>query len=135
MRTERGSAAAVELVVLGPVLVMIMLLVVGFGRMASAMQYVQSAAADGARAASLERNTIQSATAARAAIDASLGDRGMTCRWLDVNVDVSDYRPGGSVEVTVTCTTSLGDVALSGLPGSKAYTATAVVPIETMRGN
>jgi len=131
-RGERGSAS-MELVLLAPVLIVVLLFVVGLARMANARQQVEALAADGARAASLERNTALSASAARDAVAAELGERGMSCSALDVEVDVSDYRPGGSVEVTVSCTAALGDVALSGLPGHKRYTATAVVPIETYR--
>ena len=133
-REERGSAS-VELVLMAPVLIVILLFVVGLARIANAKQQVEAIAADGARAASLERNTSLSASAARDAVARELGERGMSCSSLDVDVDVSDYRPGGSVEVTVSCTAALGDVALSGLPGSKRYTASAVVPIETYRGS
>ena len=131
-RDERG-AAAIELVLMAPVLLMVLLLVVGLGRMADARQQIESVAADSARAASLERNTAQSAAAARAAAERSLGDAGLSCAGLDVNVDISDYQPGGQVQVTVSCTAQLRDVALSGLPGSKVFTASSTVPIETFR--
>lgn len=133
-RREQGSAS-VELVLLTPLLIMVLLFVVGLARIAMAKQQVEAVAADAARAASLERNTSQSANAARSVVDGELGERGMSCQALDVDVDVSDYRPGGAVRVTVACTANLSDVALSGLPGSKQYRATAVVPIETYRGN
>lgn len=131
-RDERG-AAAIELVLMAPVLLMVLLLVVGLGRMADARQQIESVAADSARAASLERNTAQSAAAARAAAERSLGDAGLSCAGLDVNVDISDYQPGGQVQVTVSCTAHLRDVTLSGLPGSKVFTASSTVPIETFR--
>jgi Flp pilus assembly protein TadG len=131
-RDEHG-AAAIELVLMAPVLLMVLLLVVGLGRMADARQQIESVAADSARAASLERNTAQSAAAARAAAERSLGDAGLSCAGLDVNVDISDYQPGGQVQVTVSCTAQLRDVALSGLPGSKVFTASSTVPIETFR--
>lgn len=133
-RGERGSAS-VELVLLTPVLIVVLLFVVGLARIANARQEVEAVAADGARAASLERNTAHSARAARSLVEGELGDRGMSCVGLKVDVDISDYRPGGSVRVTVSCTAALGDVALSGLPGSKQFRATAVVPIETHRGS
>lgn len=119
---------------MAPALIAVLLFVVGLARIANAKQQVEAVAADGARAASLERNTALSASAAQDAITWELGERGMSCSSLQVDVDVSDYRPGGSVQVTVSCTAALGDVALSGLPGHKRYTATAAVPIETHRG-
>ena len=124
-----------ELVLLTPLLVIVLLFVVGLARISMAKQQVEAVAADAARAASLERNTSQSVNAAHAVVDGELGERGMSCQALDLDVDVSDYRPGGSVRVTFACTVNLSDVALSGLPGSKQYRATAVVPIETYRGN
>ncbi len=133
-RDEYGTAA-LELVLIAPVLLVVMLFVIGLGRMAHARQEVESVAADAARAASLERNTAQSAAAARTAAQTSLGDAGLACTQLSVSVDISNYRPGGQVEVTVSCTAQLGDVALSGLGGSKVFTASSIVPIETHRAN
>src|SRR5690606_33827341 len=75
-RDERGSAA-IELTLLTPVLLVILLFVVGLGRMAHARQQVEAAAADSARAASLERNTALSRSAAHRAAKASLGDAGV----------------------------------------------------------
>ncbi len=78
-------------------------------------------------------NTSQSAAAARAAAERSLGEAGISCAGLDVTVDISAYQPGGQVQVTVSCTAQLDDVALSGLPGSEEFTASSTVPIETFR--
>ena len=133
-RQEEG-AAAVEFVLIVPVLVCAFLLVVGLGRMAHARQQVEGVAADAARAASLERNTSQSTAVAQSTAIAALGDRGVSCQNLDRNVDISDYRPGGTVRVRVSCTASLGDVALSGLPGQRVFTANATVPIESYRSS
>jgi Flp pilus assembly protein TadG len=131
-RGERG-AAALELVLMAPVLLAVLLLVVGLGRMAHARQQIESVAADSARAASLERNTALSAAMARAAAERSLGDAGLSCTGLDVDVDVSAYQPGGQVQVRVSCTAQLRDVALSGLPGARVFTASSTVPIEIHR--
>lgn len=133
-RGERGTAA-IELVLVAPVLIVIMLFVVGLGRMAHARQQIDAVAADSARAASLERNTAQSANAARVAAEASLGDAGVSCTELDVHVDLDNYQPGGQVRVLVSCKAKLGDVALAGFPGTRKFTAEAVVPIESHRGS
>lgn len=131
-RDSRGTAA-IELVLIAPVLMLILLFVVGLGRMAHARQQVESVAADAARAASLERNTDASAAAARTAAQASLGRAGVTCSDLTVGVDLSSYEPGGQVQVSVSCTAALADVAMSGLPGARTFTASSTVPIETYR--
>lgn len=135
MRGHRGDqgSAAIELTLIAPVLVVILLFVVGLGRMAHARQQIESVAADSARAASLERNTAMSAQAAKTAATRSLGATGVSCTNLDVNTDLSSYQPGGRVTVTVSCTTRLRDVMLAGFPGSRTFTATSSVPIETFR--
>lgn len=131
-RDERGDAA-VELTLLAPVLLVILLFVVGLGRMAHANQQVESVAADAARAASLERNTAASSDVAKQAAQRSLDQAGLSCQNMDVDVDVSQYKPGGTVEVTVTCTADMGDVAMAGFPGQRKFSATSVVPIEYYR--
>lgn len=131
-RVQRG-VAAMEFVLITPVLITILLFVVGLGRMAHASQKVEAVASSAARAASLERNTELSRAAARQAVEDELGEQGVSCTNLQVSTDLSSYQPGGQVTVTVNCTTDLSDVAMAGFPGSKVYTATAVVPIETWR--
>ena len=133
-RGEQGTAA-IELVLVAPVRIVVMLFVVGLGRMAHARQQIDAVAADSARAASLERNTSTSAQAAKTAAEASLGEAGVSCTNLDVNVDLDSYQPGGQVRVTVSCVAKLGDVALAGFPGTRKFTAEAVVPIETHRAS
>ena len=129
---ERGSAS-VELTLLAPLLLVILLFVVGLGRMAHARQQVESVSADAARAASLERNTAASRGVAQSAARSSLDRAGLSCVAMDVDVDVSKYRPGGAVRVTVSCTTRMSDVAMAGFPGSRQFRSTSVVPIEMWR--
>ena len=131
-RDERGTAA-VELVLLAPALVVILLFVVGLARMAHASQQVESVAADAARAASLERNTGSAGSVAQQAARSSLDKAGLSCAPMSVNAHVGSYQPGGSVRVTVSCTAQLRDVAMAGFPGTRQFTATSVVPIETYR--
>ena len=133
-RGERGTAA-IELTLMAPVLMVILLFVVGLGRMAHARQQIESVAADSARAASLERNTSKSEAAAKTAAEQSLGDAGVSCTNLNVEVDLSSYQPGGRVTVTVSCQTKLSDVAMAGFPGSRTFTATSSVPIENFRSS
>lgn len=131
-RDDRGAAAA-EMVLLAPVVLVMLVFAAGLGRLAHASQQVSSVASDAARAASLERNTAASAAVARRAAARSLDKAGLSCTQMGVNVNVSAYRPGGTVQVSVTCTAALGDVAMAGFPGSKRFQATAVVPIEFYR--
>lgn len=133
-KDERG-VTAVEFVLITPVLIAALLLTVGLARMAHARQQVESLAATAARAASLERNTAQSAARGIQMAKLSAGSRGLSCTPLTVHVDVSSYEPGGVVTATVSCEIQLSDVAMVGFPGSRTFTATSVVPIETYRAS
>lgn len=137
VRWERQSSgtAAIELVLVAPIFMLILVFIVGLGRMAHARQQIESVAADSARAASLERVTSRSQDAALSAAQHSLGDAGVSCRDLSVRVDLSRFEPGGDVSVTVSCRADLADVTLAGFPGSKTFVAQAVVPIETYRAS
>lgn len=133
-RGETGSAA-LELVIAAPVFLLVVLLVVGLGRMAYARQKVDTIANAAGRAASLERNTSLSAGAGKSEARRSLEEAGVSCGRLSVWVNTAAYRPGGSISVTVSCTANLRDVAFSGLPGTHTFTSSAVVPIETYRAS
>lgn len=132
MRRENGTAT-VELVLLAPALLVVLLFIVGVGRITTAAQQVSSIAGDAARAASLERNTSLAAQRGREMAEQSLGERGISCDSLVVEIDISDYEPGGAVRAEVTCATRLSDVLIAGFPGRHTYTRTATVPIETWR--
>jgi Flp pilus assembly protein TadG len=131
-QVEAGSTA-LELTLLAPVLLTVLMLVVGLGRMAHARQQVESIAADAARAASLARNPDTSRTDAKTAAEKSRDNADLSCASLDVQVNTANYQPGGTIRVVVTCTADLSDVAISGLPGHRTFTATAVAPLENFR--
>ena len=129
---DRGSAA-LELVLVTPVLIVMLLIAVGLGRMAHARQQVVGAARDAARAASLERNPERAQTAGADAARRSLGQAGVSCQQLSVSVDVTGYRPGGQVRATVTCTTSMAGLGLARFTPTRTFTDTAIAPIEALR--
>ena len=133
MRRNEGGMATLEVVLALPVLIMLALFVVGLGRMAEARSTVDAAAFDAARAASLERNPSMARAVGENAAHASIGATGIACNGLDIQVDVSNYISGGHVAATVSCTANLADVQLAGFSGSKRFTSTATVPIETWR--
>jgi Flp pilus assembly protein TadG len=137
MRSPRHSdsgTTAVELVLVAPVFLAALLLVVGLGRIVEAEGRVQGAARDAARAASVARTAAFAAESAHEAAAANLGERGVSCTNFDVAVDTADFRPGGRVGVTVSCTSDLSGLALVGLPGSKTLRAGATAPLEQYRG-
>ncbi|WP_019873214.1 TadE/TadG family type IV pilus assembly protein [Sporichthya polymorpha] len=124
---ERGSIA-VELVILTPLLIVLLLLVVGLGRIAHTHAQVEGAAADAARSASLATSPATAQHAGEQAARAYLGDR--SCRHLDIDIDTAGLRPGGVVTAHLRCTVSLAGLGLAGFPGTRTFSATVQVPID-----
>jgi Flp pilus assembly protein TadG len=134
-RSRRGDAgfASLELVILTPVIVLMLLLVVGFGRLTHGRQLVEQAASAAARAASLDSNASQATADAHQEASDVLSQAGVSCRSFSVDVDTSDFRAGGQVTVTVHCVTSLSDLGLVGFPGAKTLQASSTSPLEQFR--
>lgn len=131
-RDPQEGSIAVELVILTPLLLVLLMFVVGLGRIAHASGEVDGAAADAARSASLLRTPAAAQEAGEHAARAHLD--GSSCRSLDVEIDTTRLRPGGMVIARVRCTASLAGLGLAGFPGARTFTATASVPIDTYRG-
>jgi Flp pilus assembly protein TadG len=130
-RDERGLAT-IELVIWVPVLVTLLLFVVALGRLANARAKVDSAARDGARAASLVRNPSDAASAAEAAARDSLGSGTSICGSFSV-ATAGSIVPGGQAIVTVTCGVPMSDLAPL-ISGTKTLTSRFVAPIDLYRG-
>lgn len=122
-----------EMVVLTPLLVLIALAAIAFGRLESAAAQVSDAARGAAEAAVIWPTTDQANDAAEETAAYALSSDGITCDPYTVNLDTSDWQPGGNLSVTVSCTVSFAEVALPGMPGSRTLTQTVVAPIETYR--
>jgi Flp pilus assembly protein TadG len=130
---ETGSVT-VELVLLAPVLFASFCFVIGLGRLDEAHGQLVGAARDAARAASDARSTSAATVAASNAAQSDLATSGLTCRHVDVHVDTTRFAPGGIVSVSVSCTTDLSDVTVSGMPGAKTLSANASAPLDSYRG-
>jgi Flp pilus assembly protein TadG len=123
---------AIELAILAPIVLIMLLVVVAFGRVTHGRALVDESAAVAARAASLATTPGQAqADAAQAARDTLTA--GLSCTGAGVTVDTEAFRPGGQVAVTVTCSVDLSATALAGLPGTLTMRASAVSPIEAHR--
>ena len=127
---DRGSAA-VEMVIIAPALIALMLLIVGMGRLSHGKQQVEVAAAQAARAASLQRVPAQAQGAAQSAAQDTLTSQRVTCSAMTVApIDLSTDVPGGDITVTVACNVKLSDLFAAGFPGSHTWTATVTTPID-----
>jgi Flp pilus assembly protein TadG len=121
----------VELVIVTPVLILFLLLYLGFGRISRAEQLVDDAAAQAARAATLDYLTPgQAAAAAQQAAAQALSAGGLACASDQVSVDTGNDRPGGSITVHLVCDADLSQAVAAGLPGSVTLTASSTSPID-----
>ena len=130
---SRG-AVAIELVLVAPAVVFLLLLGVAGGRLSGAQALVDDAATSGARAASLAAGPAEAPGAAQAMVTTALQQSGADCvnfnAATDVTVDTTNFRPGGTVTVAVTC-----DFANSGLglPINNQVTESSVAPVDPYR--
>ena len=135
-RDERGSAA-IEAAIGVPAFALFVGLIIFGGRTASTHEALQSAAADGARTASLARDAQTARADAREAAVASIANQKIGCSDVEVTVDTNDFNKQagvpGSVNVTVACRLNLSDLAVPGIPGSRVMRATMSSPIDTWR--
>lgn len=116
---------SVETVMLAPVLLLFLLFLVGAGRVVEAQGEVNGAARDAARAASVQRDRGAAEEAATSAATGALAD----CPP-EVSMAGTDWRAGGAVEVTVTCTL---DLDFLGFGAGVTITGDSVVPLEQFR--
>ncbi len=134
---ERG-AAALELVLLVPALMIMVGLVVAGGRVWFARAAVDDAAASAARAASLARTPTQAVHDAEVVARADLKAADLHCRTAGIEVDTAAFAlPAGhpgTVTAQVTCQVGLADIFLPGLPGSMRLDAVGSSALDTYRG-
>ena len=130
--TDEGLAA-LELAILTPVIIAMLLLVVGLGRVSHGRQLVDQAAAAAARAAALTNAPGLASSAAQYAAADALDQAGVSCGQLHVDVNTGAFYPGGFVDVTVRCTANLSGLALAGMPGAVTLSVTSRSVLEAHR--
>ncbi|XIG72684.1 hypothetical protein C1N81_03475 (plasmid) [Streptomyces sp. SGAir0957] len=133
---DRG-ALSLEAMILFPVLIMVLLLVIAFGRIQSSGNAVDTAARNAARAASLERDAGAARTAGTEDARAGLRNQGLSCTTMSVDISTAGFgAPLGTpatTTATVRCTVRLSDIGLPGLPGSKTLTSSFTSSIDSYR--
>lgn len=129
-----GGGHALEAAILTPVLLLLLGILVAAGRVSSADGKADAAAASAARAASQQADAASAQAAAETQAAQDFRGQGVSCLPLNVIVDTAAFSlpPGqpGSVTVTVSCTVSLSDVAIPGLPGSTTLDGSAASSID-----
>lgn len=132
-RCADAGSLTVELVVLAPVLLVLAVGSLVFGRVSEARQQVVEAARAGAEAAAIlpSIGTAQWVGSMNAVID--LLGRTHTCAHVAISVDTARFVAGGSVTVRVACQVLLSDLAFPGVPGSTVVEASATAPLDPYR--
>ena len=131
-REDRGSLT-VELVVLTPVLMVVVLASLVFGRVVEARQQVVESARAGAEAAAVLPDVGSARWVGSIDSVVNLLDRSHTCAHATISVDTSHFVPGGYVTAHVSCLVLLSDVGFPGLPGSTTVSASATAPVDPYR--
>lgn len=124
-RSEQGSAA-VETVLMMPLLLAFLLLYAALHRGTDARALIDEAAGQAARAATLGPAATAQTRALHTA-DATLGSS-PTCPDPGVSVHSDATTLGGSETVQITCHVPLTDLALPGMPGHLTLTGSATAP-------
>lgn len=135
-RGDEGSIA-IEAAIILPPLIMFVCLAIAGGRIVTSGAKIDAAAEDAAREASIHRTAASAQAAAQAAAAESLDDQGIACASSSVAINTSGLSVPvgqvGTVTVTVTCTVSLSDLLLPGVPGAKTLTSTATSVVDQYR--
>jgi TadE-like protein len=142
VRARRREAAddgnaALELVILAPVLLGLLGLVIAAGRTSIAQGSVDAAARDAARQASIALTPAAAQAAGEASARAALRHDGLDCAPA-VDIDTRQFSsvPVGqpaTISATVTCIVALTDLALPGLPGTAGLRASFTSPLDLYR--
>jgi Flp pilus assembly protein TadG len=133
---EDGNAA-LELVVLAPVILFLLGFVIAAGRTSTAQGAVDAAARDAARQASISLTPAAAEAAAQSSARAALSQDGLDCNP-QVLVDTSQFDtvPVGqpaSVTAIVKCRVPLSDLVVPGIPGSRLLTFQFTSPLDPFR--
>lgn len=125
------GSAALELVLLAPVLVVMLLFVVYAGRSGEGLSELRHAADQGARAASqVSRSRMQ--LAARTAVIEDLSTSGLSCTNPRVALDTAVSTTSTSVTVTVSCDVSNEGLGLLRI-GRRTLSATSTEIVDHFR--
>ncbi len=129
-RGEEG-VAALELVIVTPLLIAVLGLAVIGGRIAKADGEVQGVVRAAARAASMQRSPAAAQSAADQAAQADLQAAGVTCR--QYNLQLVTGPAGGVDRATLSCVVPLADVSWMGVGASKTITSSFSSPVDPYR--
>jgi Flp pilus assembly protein TadG len=120
---------AIEVVILVPVLFLITMLVVAFGRFVDTRGEVEALARDAVRAASLERNAASGQAAAQTVASRPLPNT-ISCQTVRIT---GSFAPGSTITATLDCSVSWAGLGLIGLNGRTSVSGVSSAPLDTLR--
>lgn len=133
MKGERGSAA-VETVLIAPVLLLLLALLVGGGKLVSDQAAIRAVAREAGRVAVTGSSGDEAIRWGETRVREVAAGYGLDASGLDVRILPGSFRRGGNVTVRITYDVSLSDLPAFGLiPGRARLTATHVEPIDIYR--
>lgn len=124
IREREEGSAAVEMVLVAPMLIVLLATVIGAGRVVSTKSAVVSVAREAARAAAEAPNPETAAAVARARAGDVATGLGLDPSRLDITLDPGTFDRGEPYQVAVSYRVELSDLpALGFLPGSFVVSA------------
>ena len=130
---ERGSADMIALIWLAPLLLAASCIVVAAGRVSAAHQQLAHASEAAAQGAALARTPTQAARDARTIALGTLTDT-LTCSGgPTVTMDLRNFHAGGSVTVTISCTTARSDLFGPFAPGKQTIVTQSTAVLDSYR--
>jgi len=136
-RPADNGNAALELLILAPVILFLIGLVIAYGRTSIAQGAVDAAAREAARQASLASSPAAARQAATSSARSALLSDGLQCQaTVRLNLGQAFATPLGqpaAVSATVSCTVSLANLLVPGIPGSRKLSASFTSPLDPYR--
>ena len=129
---ESGSADALGMALIAPVMLALALVVLLLGRAVDGRATTHGAAESAAQAAARQRTPAAAIAAAHDVGSAMLAGN-TSCASPKLSVDVSGFRPGGIVGVTVSCSVNDAGLELVAPRRTARSTATAYAIIDRFR--
>lgn len=130
---DRGASPVSVLILFGVLLMFVELIVLG-ARIAGAQASVSGAAREAARMGSIAAGPSDLANQVEPVVLTHVSEQGRQCLSPQTSIDGTIFRPGGRVQVAVTCTVDIQDLSFLAIPWpKKEFTAMAVEVINTYR--
>ncbi|MEU4291940.1 TadE/TadG family type IV pilus assembly protein [Kribbella sp. NPDC026596] len=132
-RRERG-ALALELAILAPVLLVLFMFLLACGRYFQTSSLLESAARDGARAASQSRSLAEAQGRVDEAVTTTMSQAVKSCQESASGTITTAFTAGAPLSVEVTCTINYRDLGLLGLGGDTTITKRFTSSLDPYRG-